>query len=118
MFTARAKPIRIIGDPDSQRPDKRNSTVNSFVSFISITIYVSNTHGQPLSKHTFSLTDTATTTMNQLAIFFNNASNDNLTMLLLLLRVACLLGEERNKIAFVIRDAATHPPSGINGVRD
>jgi len=30
---------------------------------------VSNTHSKPLSKHTCSLTDTATTTANQLAIF-------------------------------------------------
>jgi len=27
MFTGRTKPIRIVGDPDSQRPDKRSSTV-------------------------------------------------------------------------------------------
>jgi len=27
MFTRRAKPIQIIGDPDNQRPDKWSSTV-------------------------------------------------------------------------------------------
>ena len=27
MFTGRAKPIRIIGDPDNQRPDKWSYTV-------------------------------------------------------------------------------------------
>jgi len=27
MFTRRAKPIRIIGDPDNERPDKWSSTV-------------------------------------------------------------------------------------------
>jgi hypothetical protein len=27
MLTVRAKPIRINGDPDNQRPDKRSSTV-------------------------------------------------------------------------------------------
>jgi len=27
MFTQRAKPIRIIGDPDTQRPDKWSFTV-------------------------------------------------------------------------------------------
>jgi hypothetical protein len=76
ICTGRDKAIWIIGFPDSQCPDKGSSTVNAFVSCISITIYVSSTY----SKHTFSLTDTATTTENQLAIFFlNNASNDNLT---------------------------------------
>ena len=67
MCTGRAKPIRIIDVPDSQRPDKRSSTVNAFVSFISITMYVSTTHSKPLSKRIFSLTDTAITTVNQLA---------------------------------------------------
>jgi len=27
MFTRKAKPIRIIGDPDNQRPDEWSSTV-------------------------------------------------------------------------------------------
>jgi hypothetical protein len=27
MSTGRAKPIRIIGDPDNQRPDKRSATI-------------------------------------------------------------------------------------------
>jgi hypothetical protein len=27
MSTLRAKPVRIIGDPDNQRPEKQNSTV-------------------------------------------------------------------------------------------
>jgi hypothetical protein len=70
MLTGRTKPIWMIGGPDNQRPDKRSSTVNAFVSFISNTTYVSKTPGKALSKHTFSLTDTATTTVNQLAIFF------------------------------------------------
>ena len=28
MFTGRAKPIRIIGDPENHRPDERSSTVH------------------------------------------------------------------------------------------
>jgi len=33
-FTGRAKPIRDIGDPDKQCPDKWSSTVHIFVSLI------------------------------------------------------------------------------------
>jgi len=34
MFNRRAKPIRINGDPDNQRPDKWSSTVILFVIFV------------------------------------------------------------------------------------
>jgi hypothetical protein len=34
MFTRRAKPIRITGDPDKQRPDKGSSTVFLFIIFV------------------------------------------------------------------------------------
>jgi len=34
MFTRRAKPFRIISDPDNQRPDKRSSTV--LLAFVSV----------------------------------------------------------------------------------
>jgi hypothetical protein len=53
--------------------------VNALAELISITMCVSKTHGKLLSHHTFSLTDTATTTMNQLAIFLNKTRNDNFT---------------------------------------
>ena len=38
MFTGRAKPIRIIGDPDSQRPDEWSYTVYLVCYFISSNI--------------------------------------------------------------------------------
>jgi len=34
MFTRRAKPIRIIGDPDNLRPDKCSSTLNTGAFYI------------------------------------------------------------------------------------
>jgi len=33
MFTGRAKPIRIIGGPDNQRPDDRSSTVVKLLGY-------------------------------------------------------------------------------------
>jgi len=40
MFTGRAKPFRIIGYPDNQRPDKRCSTV--LLAFDSVRKWISN----------------------------------------------------------------------------
>ena len=38
MFTGRAKPIRIIGDPNNQRPDKRSSTFIIIIIIIIISL--------------------------------------------------------------------------------
>ena len=45
MFTRKAKPIRIIGDPDNQRPDEWSSTV------ITITTLEINNINVLISRH-------------------------------------------------------------------
>jgi hypothetical protein len=69
--------MRIVGDPDNQRPNKWISTVNAFVNFISITIYISKIHEAHIFINWHIYKDREST--DNFFFLLNNASNDNLT---------------------------------------